>query len=467
MTRARDISRIYTRTAAEIAAGVTPTDTSYPSNDAVGWVDPQRYGYVADDSTDNTAAILAAKAVATALLPYAVIQFPSGRARYGNIGNMGMSGITYRGAGDGSSVLVCTRSDAEHTAFLLWAFEADSLDGDATPEDPFLMKCNLENIKVEGNATTKYTIRGYGLARCSWKNVTARNARTEAAFPGAGGRAFDFSACSINMFENLMCSTDFESQSSQPYVGIWLDTGTREGVGLGASTDNTFINPVMEGMGIGIRCESADGNTFIGGTSESCTVYGVVCGAGSRNNTFIGHGLENSGSTADYVDSGSNNKLINSYSTKSVILQGRSGEVNGALHERIEVQSGATNSHVHDLTVNYAGGGSGGFFDAGTATKWSGLYDAQATAFIYPNAARVEIIETASPYTWTNNTGQYVEVVIQTGTISQIRRIRGGVAFLVPAAVPGVHLLAPDDDIEITYTVAPDISYLPHNNLHG
>lgn len=50
MTRARDISRIYTRTAAEIAAGVTPTDTSYPAGDV------RRYGAVGDGVTDDTAA---------------------------------------------------------------------------------------------------------------------------------------------------------------------------------------------------------------------------------------------------------------------------------------------------------------------------------------------------------------------------------------------------------------------------
>jgi hypothetical protein len=57
MTRARDISRIYKRTAAEIAAGVTPTDTSYPAGDV------RRYGAVGDGVADDTAAITAALSV--------------------------------------------------------------------------------------------------------------------------------------------------------------------------------------------------------------------------------------------------------------------------------------------------------------------------------------------------------------------------------------------------------------------
>jgi parallel beta-helix repeat protein len=51
MTRARDISRIYKRTAAEIAAGVTPTDTSYPAGDV------RRYGATLDGVTDDTASL--------------------------------------------------------------------------------------------------------------------------------------------------------------------------------------------------------------------------------------------------------------------------------------------------------------------------------------------------------------------------------------------------------------------------
>jgi hypothetical protein len=49
MTRARDISRIYKRTAAEIAAGVTPTDTSYPAGDV------RRYGALGGGANDTLA----------------------------------------------------------------------------------------------------------------------------------------------------------------------------------------------------------------------------------------------------------------------------------------------------------------------------------------------------------------------------------------------------------------------------
>lgn len=52
MTRARDISRIYKRTAAEESAGVTPTDTSYPAGDV------RRYGAnTVPGTTDMAAAI--------------------------------------------------------------------------------------------------------------------------------------------------------------------------------------------------------------------------------------------------------------------------------------------------------------------------------------------------------------------------------------------------------------------------
>jgi hypothetical protein len=115
----------------------------------------------------------------------------------------------------------------------------------------------------------------------------------------------------------------------------------------------------------------------------------------------------------------------------------------------------------------------------GTGTGGTGTYNLSTTpgtlssrgvrtkAYSYPLAARVAITVGSSPFTWTNTTGQYVEVVILTGTVSSVNRLRHGVSFEAPVSMPGSHLLAPTDKLEVTYSSLPVMGYLPHNGFQG
>lgn len=90
------------RTAAEIAASVTPTDYSYDP----GYV--QRYGYVADDSTDNSSAI------SNALLQMAQtggspVKFPAGVGRFATSQNIPTGGVLV-GEGKSKTILRYTGS---------------------------------------------------------------------------------------------------------------------------------------------------------------------------------------------------------------------------------------------------------------------------------------------------------------------------------------------------------------------
>ncbi len=402
----------------------------------------------------NTAALLLAKAYVAANLPI-TLRVPKGTYEYTDIGNWAYTGLTIEGDSDGGSVLKCVSSSANHTALLMWAFESGS------PSDPFIQKCNLRNIKIVGNSNTLYGIRAYGLARCNWDNVTVANGKTST------GVAFQFNACSINQFNQLMCSTDYESMTSIPNYGIFIDTGTRAGVGLGASTNNVFVNAIMEGMPEGVAIIHGDQNTFVGGTAESNTTRNVALSSLARFNTFIGYAMENAVGIPNLLDAGYYNKLINCYSLNSIVFQGGGAEVSGGLHERIEIQSGATKNVFEGLTVNYLGLGSGGFFDSGDATEWKNLFDQQAGTYIYPLKARVGISVGASPFTWQNTTRQYIEVIIQSGTLNQVRRYRDGASFLGPVIVPNSIWLAPLEALEVDYSVAPSMSYLPHNGFQG
>jgi hypothetical protein len=403
---------------------------------------------------DVTTALLAAKTYAVSRLP-CELYFPKGIYAYTELGNFAYSGLTLAGESSGSVILKCNNVSALHTALLFDAFASGS------PTDPFIQQCNLKNITVRGNSNTLRVIRAQGLARCYWESVTVANASNSV------GIGVLLQGCSINTFVNLTCSTDlYPAMSPIPLNGMQLTNGFRAAVDIGQSTNNTFINAIMEGMPVGTNLVLADQNTFIGGTDESCTIYGTSISSTSRFNTFIGRGYENIAGTADVIDAGTSSQFQNCYSLKSIILQGRNAKITGGIHESITVQSSAVKSVVTDLTVNYAGTGTS-FTDSGIATEWKNLYNQQTAAFIYPLAARTAIAIGASPATWTNDTGQYVTVVMQTGTVSQTRMFRSGNPYQVAVSAPNVYLLAPTDAIEFTYTVAPSVSYVPQNGFQG
>lgn len=413
------------------------------------------FGAIGDGVTDNTIDLLKVRALvaARAALGLATrVRIPAGTYCYTDIGNWAFTGLTVEGDCDGGSILKCTSATPNHTAFKIWAFESGS------PSDPFIQKCNLADIKVEGNANTAYIIRAYGIARCNWRNVTARSGNSST------GRAFNFNACSINKFENLICSADYESQSPAPAYGIYVDTGERAGVNLGSSTNNTFINVMMEGVGRGVKLTAADQNLFLGGAAESCTVTGLEIDGGGRINTFINFALEGNG-TYDINDAGFLSRYINCYGLGTSVFTALNSQIDGGLWQSVGFQVGSAKCAIRNCQINYSGGG--GFTDNGDASEWKNLYDRGNAQYIYPLKARANIVVGASPFTYTNNSRQYQEVIIQTGTISQIRRFRDGVPFLAPITVPGCILLAPMEQLEVTYSVAPAMSYLPHNGFQG
>ena len=418
------------------------------------YVNVKDFGAIGDGVANDTLAILAAKAYCIINLPI-TLYFPKGVYIYTEIGNWAYRGLTIQGDGKFATKLKCINTSVQHTALLLNAFASGS------PLDPFIDDCNLRHLTVEGNANTLRVIRAQGISRSHWVDVDVRS-----AIP-AIGIGFLFEGCSINQFDNLSCvNYPANPMSSVPNTGLYLTNGFRASVDIGQSTNNVFINAQMEYIPMGTHLNLADNNTFIGGTDESCTIYGLYIANGTnRYNTFIGRAWENQGGTADVLDGGIYSKFINCYSLNSILIQERGCFISGGIHETINVQAGSEKAVIENLTVNYVG--AGGFIDSGTATEWRNIYDEQLSAYIYPLAARVNITPTGSPFTWVNTTGQYVNVVVQSGTISAVTMTRGGVSFIAPDAVPNIYLLAPTDTITLTYSVAPLLSYLPQNGFQG
>lgn len=67
---------------------------------------------------------------------------------------------------------------------------------------------------------------------------------------------------------------------------------------------------------------------------------------------------------------------------------------------------------------------------------------------------------TGSPFVYTNQTGGKVEVLHQGGTVSKIEHGRSG-AFVDVGVTSGPLLLAPLDQVRVTYSVAPTMTVVP------
>jgi hypothetical protein len=412
----------------------------------------EQFGAVGDGIADDTAAIQAA------LNTGRPIYLTEKTFCFTSLTGLARNGLTIVGKGSQKSVLKCTGTG---TAINIDAFASGSAS------DPFIQGIHLEGFTIQGNANITTIWNMQGIARSRFIDINLREAN-------AAGIGCVLSGVMLSEFSFIMCSQDLQPMASPPLEGMRIQAGFRAGVNIGNSSNNTFRNLYVEGSGtstgenFGLRLVGADQNVFLGGSPESNYTYGLLIGPLCRMNTFIGMGFENLNSTADVSDAGVSSKYINCYSSQKFLLQGSNAEVSGGLFERIEIQVGAVKNIVHNVRLNHWNTGAGGFYDSGTATEWKNLYDEDASAYIYPLASRVGIAVGASEFQWTNNTGQYVEVVIQTGTLTQVRILRGSDSWLISAAVPAKHLLAPTDKIGVSYSGAtPQMSYVPHNGFQG
>lgn len=64
----------------------------------------------------------------------------------------------------------------------------------------------------------------------------------------------------------------------------------------------------------------------------------------------------------------------------------------------------------------------------------------------------------ASPYVYTNNTGNDQTEIVQGGTVTLIEYSRNGGSFINVGTTAGMFALSPLDSLRVTYTVAPTIT---------
>lgn len=75
---------------------------------------------------------------------------------------------------------------------------------------------------------------------------------------------------------------------------------------------------------------------------------------------------------------------------------------------------------------------------------------------IQPTAQTVS----ASPYIYTNNTGNDQSEIVKGGTVSKIEYSRNGGTFIDVGTTAGMFSLSPLDSLRVTYTVVPAINVI-------
>lgn len=403
------------------------------------------FGAVGDGVTDDTTAFN------TALASGYALYIPEGTFKLSALTGLLAANRTIRGAGIKKTVLRFTQSGI--------AFDLDS-------GASFTQGIQLSDFTIEGNSATTAILHMKAIARSELRDINLREAESTA------GRALWLEDAHLNRFFGVLCSQDFNTMSSAPLDGITIEAANGR-----QSSNNSFYSCYFEGAGsatnslnVGIRITGGDNNNFVGGSAESCKVYGVLISAGCRYNLFAGTGFENTtATTADVLDNGISTKYMNCYSSKKMSLNGRQLEINGGYFDLIEVQVSGNRCAVRGVTVRHWGAATG-FTDAGTATNWLDIYDDVGGSFIYPRVGITNgnITPTGSPYTYTNSSGAYVQVSIFGGTVGDVYLYRNVGWVQLSTGVSNLsYMLAPNDALKVYYTVVPTMSVITHNGFQG
>lgn len=414
-------------------------------------VNVKNFGAIGNGSTDDTSAIIAAKNYAIQNLP-CKLTIPKGVYLYTDLGDFAYEGLTVNGSGDKSTILRCISTIPNHNAIILDAFRF------GTTSDQFVFRCNWKDIQVQGNVNTANIFFLQGVAMGNWENVTGAIAKP------ADGKMLNLRSVHLFTFKNVSISANLNNVTL-PYYGLYVDEGSRGGNIAGNSTNNTFINCYFESVAQGGALVKADQNTFIGGAMEGCSNIGLKIESACKWNKFIGVGFEKNASKIEVIDNGRLTQFDACYFEFTIQLTGSQSKINGCSAGSINVSG--PNNRVEDVRVNYHGANDGGFINTGDNTIFSNVLDlftGQYAKVVLGN--RVAITVGASPFTWTNNNNYYVEVIMQSGTLSQVQGRRPGSSdWILPNTAPNKYLVAPGDSLIFTYSVAPSISSLPLNTL--
>lgn len=225
----------------------------------------------------------------------------------------------------------------------------------------------------------------------------------------------------------------------------------------------TIICPILEVVPIGLETDWTLGNLVLGGALEACSNRGLSTSINSLRDAY--HKIDFESNTTDIVCSGRQTTIVDCDTTQRVVIDGSFNTLRGGAHETVETSASAgVGNHTLESFI-YRRNDTGSLTDNAVATCMRDLIkvDVGGATFTRHNSVpkRITPTVTASPYIYKNTTGNDETISVSSGTVSQILIRRAGIAAAtVDGTINGTYLLSPQDQLEVTYTVAPAVIVL-------
>lgn len=223
------------------------------------------------------------------------------------------------------------------------------------------------------------------------------------------------------------------------------------------SSYNVFINCELSGCPTGAYLDASLGNTFFGGAIQANTNYGAQLTLNAWANKFYGTDFEANTNNLDIECDGYENQFFGVDCEDLIKFTANADDnaVFGGTTESLTIDSGAKQTRVIGLLYNRFNAGS--ITDNGTRTRFRDIVNKQTAVVSNTPLAKTTLSLSGSPYTYTNNTGGEVSVLITGGTVSALEFIRAAVGESINyAGTSGIMLtLSPADAVKVTYSAAP------------
>ena len=409
-------------------------------------INVKNFGAFGDGLHDDTLAIKNAIADAKTKVP-CTLYFPKGEYIYTDLGNLAIEGLAIVGEhGYKSTVLRCINMNANHHALKFDAFE------NSTTITPFCYGLQVRNIHVMGNENTDSAFYIRGCVHSVFENIYAGECRNA---------VFNIGGVMASAFYNLnTMNRNYKKISTIPDFGCLIDTATRGGEPVGASTNNTFMNCYFEDCETGLHLVWGDQNTFTGCAFEYNTKVGVKLEANARMTLFNACGIENNPEN-DYIDNGRLTKLTNSYVQYVATIGGSNCTVENCLIDSMLV--GGLNNEIRNVRFKYHAYSDTlePFTDNGIGTIVQNLFNIKTAKNVYPKKARKSFSVPAGGLEYKNETEHIVEIYCAAGTLTTAQMKREGENWLaLNTSVPNKWVLRPGETFNVTYTGTPALSYI-------
>jgi hypothetical protein len=393
------------------------------------YVSVKDFGAVGDDLTDDTAAIQAARDYA-ATRSYAgnttSITWPAGRYKYTASPNWAITGLQMDFQGE-----VWLINEGSGVSFLF--------DGGATGTGVYGIQIT-GFPRIYGDAGTQHGIYLRSIYRSTF-NVNVRGAGP--TYSGLYGEWL------VSNTINFIMNFNEGGLYSTPAYGVTLTARTSDGLQSGW---NNFWNPECSGLPVGFYADGAFGTKIFGGAIQNNT-KGAVLTTSAESTVFYGTDFE-ANATNDIEDTGNNSQYIGCDFEKGPrFMNGaRGGKIIGGAMQNIYINSGAINTLLSGCSYDWAlVPGTGTITDSGTRTRYRDVRnDTSNLTYNVPYDQTVLTVG-ASPYTYTNSTGNDQEVIVSGGIVTGITLSR--FAGYSTGLAGGQFRLTSGDSIIITYTL--------------